>query len=151
MKGASTKALLFLLMLLVSPLGLYAWHEEILFGTYSHQSKDLSIRFSWDLEGISQLEINGRRYVGVSDDNLGVHGNTAFYRIGIEQTERTLKFLDLLIFYQENKVVLVSGFFADLELSGSQKNDFKVRFAKAIELKFKPLSKVKSQIENKDM
>ncbi len=126
-----------LLLCLSLPCPALAWHEEILNGFYSYHGKDLSIEFTWTDEGISKVTINSHDYTALKLDNLFARGDQAYYEIRITPTQNELRVLRLLfLISSDEKVLLVTGYYAHLELTGTP--EYKVKSSRAILLARKP-------------
>lgn len=72
--------LLGIVSLLVFPMRSPATGPEGAWGKYSYRNKDLNIAFSWDIDGIKNVRVDGRAYAKVvsaekeNGDNFGSKG-----------------------------------------------------------------------------
>ncbi len=129
----------FLLSLFPSPCT--ATGPEGAWGKYSYRSKDLNLEFSWNIEGIKGVRINGLSYPQIisaeieNGDNFGSEGVSSFW-IKFEESGQELKRLDLLLFFNDGKLKCVSGLYSDVALPNAQKPQSRVIQAKAIELHY---------------
>jgi hypothetical protein len=143
MKGVRLAGgVLLVVVLFAADLG--ATHEEFLWGHYSHRSKNLSISFLWNINGISGMKINSRAYAD-TEVTYDFFGDPGSYVIRVSVSERNLMVIRLALLRMRDKVLLVSGYFADLESPDPESDFFKVKFMKTIEMKFKPLSEVEKE------
>jgi len=110
-------------------------------GKYSYKSKDLTLEFSWDIDGIKDVRINGHSYAKIvsaeieNGDNFGSEGVFPFW-IKFEESNQELKRLDLLLFFNDGKLKCVSGLYSNVAFSNAAKPQSKMLFAKAIELHY---------------
>lgn len=134
--------LVFLLLLLfLFPCPSTATGPESAWGKYSYESKDLSLKFSWSMDGIKDVLINGHRYTQIvsaeseNGDNFGSEGVFPFW-IKFEDSTQELKRLDLLLFFSDGKLKCVSGLYSDVAFSKTEQPQIRVILAKAIELHY---------------
>jgi hypothetical protein len=129
------------LLLSVFPRPSLATGPEGAWGKYSYKSKDLSLEFSWTIDGIKDVRINGFSYSKIvsaeseNGDNFGSEGVFPFW-IKFKENNQELKRLDLLLFFNDGKLKCVSGLYSDVAFSNAERPQSKVIFTKAIELRY---------------
>jgi hypothetical protein len=126
-----------LAFLLALPMAAGAWEEEILKGTYTYHSKDLSISFDWTEDWVKHVVINGHAFPNAKYDNLGVFGGSPLIEIRAEQTVSSSKIIKLLFFCNAEKPLLISGYYVDTD-DNQPDGTFHVVAMKAIEMAYKP-------------
>ena len=130
------------LPLLLFPSPTTATGPEGAWGKYSYKSKDLSLEFSWNMDGIKNVLINGHSYAQIvsaeseNRDNFGSEGVFPFW-MKFEENNQEVKRLDLLLFFSNGKLKCVSGLYSDVAFSNAGQPASKVILAKAIELHYK--------------
>jgi hypothetical protein len=124
-------------------MNLGASHPEYYYGFYSFKSKDFSIEFLLDEQGISNLRLDSKGSMsGFRYNDLGQFGNTALLEISSEEDETRVVEIKLLILLNDNKVELVTGYYAVIDRSQlRQMRTFGVKDLKAITMRFVPLEK----------
>jgi hypothetical protein len=140
MRSILTRSVLCLAFLLSLPLATSAWEEEILKGTYTYRSSDLSISFDWTEDWVKHLVINGHEFPKATNDMLGKFGSTAFVEIRAEEQHGSQKIIKLLFFCDAQKPLLISGYYADMN-DFREDGTFHVVKMKAIEMTYKPPQK----------
>jgi hypothetical protein len=137
MKNILTRSLMCLAFLLALPLATCAWEEEILKGSYTYHSRDLSISFDWTEDWVKHLVINGHPFPKIKNNILGKFGTTAFIEILAEETHDNVKMIKLLFFCDAEKPLLISGLYAEMN-DFQEDGTFHVVTKKAIEMTYKP-------------
>ncbi len=129
---------------LVSPTVSHATGPEAAWGRYSYKSKDLTIEFLWDIEGIRKVRVNGRNYPqtvsGVSEnlDNFGSDGVYPFW-ITFEENEKRANRLHLLLLFDHHKLICVAGLYSETEFQYVPTKESRVKRTKAFQMNFTPL------------
>jgi hypothetical protein len=122
----------------------HATGPEGAWGKYTYKDKDLSIAFSWDIDGIKNVRVDGRAYAKVvsaekeNGDNFGSEGVFPFWVV-IEETDKGSKRLDLLLLFENGKLKCAAGLYSQTELSSPSTKQFRVVHAKVLQLHFSPV------------
>jgi hypothetical protein len=133
--------LLVVAILFLFPVRTQATGPEGAWGKYSYRDKDLKIDFSWDMDGIKDMRVDGHSYGKVvsaekeNGDNFGSEGIFPFW-IVIEETDKGSKRLDLLLLFENGKLKCAAGLYSQTELSSLPTKQSIVKRAKAFQLSF---------------
>jgi len=115
-----------------------ATHEEIVWGSYSYKSDSLSIQFRWDINGISNLNVNGHSYTR-SQVSYTYSGDPGSCVIRIQENDTDAGLMRLVFLLRGQSVLFVSGYYAELS-NVSEDGQFNLKSVRTIEMKFAPLS-----------
>ena len=140
-KGWFPAVLITTLVLSFFPSLCQATGPEGAWGKYSYKSKELNLEFSWDIDGIKDVRIDGIGYARIvsaeseNRDNFGSEGVFPFW-IKFEESDQELKRLDLLLLFNDGKLKCVSGLYSDVAFPNAQNPQSRVILAKALELHY---------------
>lgn len=117
----------------------HATHNEILYGTYSYESSDFSLKFSLDNSGINDFSINGEKLAISTYDYLGWYGSTQLLEIQIV-TGRVIQTIKLLILVSGDQVKLTSGQYVKALIKIKDDDEFYILKHKTFEMVHKPIN-----------
>lgn len=120
----------------------FATSDEGARGTYSYKGDGLSVRFTWKLDGIHDLRLNGKRYSDVLPiDSLGRHGLTGIYEIAVSSDKERAITIQLFILFDETEGVRqASAFYIESATAkADQRGDWILRKSAQMQLHFTPL------------
>lgn len=120
----------------------FATSDEAACGTYSYSGKGLSLQFTWKLDGVHDLQLNGKKFQKVLPiDSLGRYGSTGLYQIDVPSENGRAVTIQLFVLFDETEGVRQAAAFyieSDTSKSGSGK-DWILKRSEQMRLRFTPL------------